>query len=256
MKIKHVVFIVKENRTFDEVFGDLYPSDATFQGDLGLARWGERAEVKEKNEATIPDARVTPNHHALARRFALSDNFYVDSDVSVDGHHWLVGNYPNEVVESEWPAGYGHKLDFIADADAPGRLSLDCGNPCPETYLEAGSLWEHLARHQITFRNYGEGVSFPGGHGDAGLMPTGVREAVNLPMPEVLFENTSRSYADLQHEYLRPIPLRAVPTRVRVAVCKRQGAAAAIHLYLAAQRSHGQAAPGRWLSLSRFLCRG
>jgi hypothetical protein len=119
----------------------------------------------------------------------------VDSDVSVDGHHWLVGNYPNEVVESEWPAAYGGRLDFLPDADTPGRLSLDCGNPCPETYLQAGSLWEHLARHHIPFRNYGEGVWLPGGHGGPGFMPTGVREAVNIPMPEVLFENTSRNYA-------------------------------------------------------------
>ena len=77
----------------------------------------------------------------------------------------------------------------------PAASASDCGNPCPETYLEAGSLWEHLARHHISFRNYGEGVSLPGSHDGPGLMPTGVREAVNIPMPEVLFENTSRSYA-------------------------------------------------------------
>ena len=195
-KVHHVVFIVRENRTFDEVFGDLRIAGATVEGEPSVARWGENALVKEKEEpAVVEDARVTPNAHALARRFAFSDNFYVDSDVSVDGHHWLVGNYPNEVIESEWPASYGHKLDFVADADAPGRLSLECGNPCPESYLEAGSLWEHLARHHISFRNYGEGVSLPGSHGGPGLMPTGLREAVNMPMPEVLFENTSRNYA-------------------------------------------------------------
>ena len=161
-----------------------------------MARWGENALVKEKGETTVVEgARVTPNAHALARRFAFSDNFYVDSDVSVDGHHWLVGNYPNEVLESGWPAAYGGKLDFVPDADAPGRLAIECGNPCPETYLEAGSLWEHLARHHISFRNYGEGVSLPGSSGGPGLMPTGLREAINTPMPEVLFENTSRSYA-------------------------------------------------------------
>jgi YVTN family beta-propeller protein len=195
-KIHHVVFIVRENRTFDEVFGGLRIAGASVEGEPSLARWGENALVRDKEEpAVVEGAHVTPNAHALARRFAFSDNFYVDSDVSVDGHHWLVGNYPNELVESEWPASYGHKLDFVADADAPGRLALDCGNPCPETYLEAGSLWEHLARHHIPFRNYGEGVSLPGSHGGPGLMPTGVRESVNAPMPEVLFENTSRSYA-------------------------------------------------------------
>jgi hypothetical protein len=195
-KIHHVVFVVRENRTFDEVFGDLRIAGATVQGEPSMARWGESALVKEKGEtAVIQGARVTPNAHALARRFAFSDNFYVDSDVSVDGHHWLVGNYPNEVVESVWPASYGHQLSFVPDADAPGRLDIQCGNPCPESYLEAGSLWEHLARHHIPFRNYGEGVSLPGSHDGPGLMPTGLREAVNMPMPEVLFENTSRSYA-------------------------------------------------------------
>jgi DNA-binding beta-propeller fold protein YncE len=195
-KIHHVVFIVRENRTFDEVFGDLRIAGATVEGEPRMARWGENALVKEKGEpAVVEEARVTPNAHALARRFAFSDNFYVDSDVSVDGHHWLVGNYPNEVVESAWPAAYGGKLDFVPDADAPGRLAIDCGNPCPESYLEAGSLWEHLARHHISFRNYGEGVSMSGSSGGPGLMPTGLREAVNIPMPEVLFENTSRSYA-------------------------------------------------------------
>ncbi|MGD0457870.1 MAG: alkaline phosphatase family protein [Terriglobia bacterium] len=195
-KIHHVVFIVRENRTYDEVFGDLRIAGATVEGEPSMARWGENALVKEKGEpAVVEDARVTPNAHALARRFAFSDNFYVDSDVSVDGHHWLVGNYPNEVVESVWPAAYGHQLSFVPDADAPGRLGIECGNPCPESYLEAGSLWEHLARHHISFRNYGEGVSMAGSNGGPGLMPTGLREAVNIPMPEVLFENTSRSYA-------------------------------------------------------------
>jgi YVTN family beta-propeller protein len=188
-KIHHVVFIVRENRSFDEVFGDVRIAGATVEGEASMARWGENALVRDKDEKEAVEA------HALARRFAFSDNFYVDSDVSVDGHHWLVGNYPNEVVESVWPPAYGNKLDFVPDADVPGRLNIQCGNPCPESYLEAGSLWEHLARHHIPFRNYGEGVSFPGAYDGSGLMPTGVREAVNVPMPEVLFENTSRSYA-------------------------------------------------------------
>ncbi len=195
-KIKHVVFIVKENRTFDEVFGDLKPAAGEhIEADEGLARWGEAATVKEKDEPTFDGVDVTPNHHALARRFAFSDNYYVDSDVSVDGHHWLVGNYPNELVESSWPAAYGNELDFKADPDAPGRLGIGTGNPWPESYLQAGSLWEHLARNGISFRNYGEGVSMAGSDEGPGLMPTGVREAVNIPMPKVLFENTSHSYA-------------------------------------------------------------
>jgi YVTN family beta-propeller protein len=195
-KIKHVVFIVKENRTFDEVFGDI-PEIAGEQvnAEPSLARYGQDATVKDKDQPMVEHARVTPNHHALARRFAFSDNFYVDSEVSVDGHHWLVGNYPNEFVESAVPAATGKKLHFRPDPDAPGRLGILSSNSWPESFLESGSLWEHLTRHRISFRNYGEGVWMSGGDEGPGLMPTGIREAVNIPMPQVLFENTSRSYA-------------------------------------------------------------
>lgn len=194
-KIKHVVFIVKENRTFDELLGDLGGQVKGIAGDPGLARWGETASVTEKDQPTLEDAHVTPNHHALARRFAFSDNFYVDADVSTDGHHWLVGNYPNELVESTWPTDYGKKFHFRADPDAPGRVGIGASNPWPESFLEAGSLWEHLARHGITFRNYGEGVDLAGQDEGPGLLPTGIRNATNMPIPKVLFDNTSRDYA-------------------------------------------------------------
>jgi len=196
--IHHVVFIVKENRTFDQVFGDLTPANGEkIEADPSLTEYGTDVTVKgsaKDGTATVEHADVTPNHHALARRFAISDNFYVDGDVSVDGHHWLVNNYPNEIFEASWPAGYGGKFDFKPDDDAPGRVEIGASNPWPETYLEAGSLWEHLANNKISFRNYGEGVEMGGDDEGAGLEPTGVRLSTNVPMPEVLFENTSRSY--------------------------------------------------------------
>jgi YVTN family beta-propeller protein len=191
-KIRHVIFIIKENRTFDEVFGDI--KEAGAEVEPSLARWGEDAEVKDEDEPAVEHVNVTPNHHALARRFAISDNFYVDSDVSVDGHHWLVGNYPNELIEASWPAAYGDRLDFRPDADAPGRLEIGGGGPAPEDYLEAGTIWDHLARHHITFRNYGEGIDLLGSQDGEGLQPTGIRESVNAPLPQALFENTSRAY--------------------------------------------------------------
>ncbi len=195
-KIRHIVFIVKENRTFDEVFGDVTSvGGIRVEAEPQLARYGEDSRLKEeKKDEAVEHARVTPNHHQLARRFAFSDNFYVDSDVSVDGHHWLVGNYPSALTEASWPAAYGHRLDFQPDPDAPGRLSVGSASPRPEEYLQAGSLWEHLARHHVTFRNYGEGFDLPGGKEGGGLQPTGTRLAVNVPMPEVLFQNTSRAY--------------------------------------------------------------
>jgi YVTN family beta-propeller protein len=198
-KIRHLVFIVKENRTFDQVFGDLTEVGGEHvESERGPLEYGEDLDVKgdaKTDAAPVAHANVTPNHHALARRFGISDNYYVDSDVSVDGHHWLVGNYPNEVVESGWPVAYGGKLDFKADQEAPGRLGIGSTHPWPESYLEAGSLWEHLARHHVTFRNYGEGLETAGDVEDPGLEPTGVRVPTNMPMAEALFQNTSRDYA-------------------------------------------------------------
>jgi DNA-binding beta-propeller fold protein YncE len=191
-RIRHVVFITKENRTFDEVLGDL--GDPGAAGDATLARWGLDATVTEKGQPTLEHVQVTPNEHALAKRFAFSDNFYVDSDVSADGHHWLVDNYPNELLETAWPAAYGGELKFVPDAETPGRLEFSGTSTMPETYLENGSLWENLARAHITFRNYGEGLELPGNDEGPGEYPSGSRQSVNVPMPKVLFENTSRDF--------------------------------------------------------------
>ncbi len=195
-KIRHVIFIIKENRTFDQVFGDLKEVNGEpVNGEPDLAEYGDEACVENKPLGlAFHDVQVTPNVHALAERFGISDNFYVDSDVSVDGHHWLVGNYPNALFEASWPAAYGGQFDWEPDSKAPGRLEIGSTSPWPEDYLEAGSLWEHLARHHIRFRNYGEGLELAGYDEDSDMEPTGVRESVNIPMPEPLFENTSRIY--------------------------------------------------------------
>src|SRR5262249_9332165 len=123
--IKHVIFITKENRTYDEVFGDMgVMSNRPVNGDPALARYGQL---------------VTPNPHALARRFVHSDNFYMDSDVSADGHRWLVGAPPNAFVETSWAASYGGRRDFRYALDtAPGRLGFTEANSAlaPEDYPE------------------------------------------------------------------------------------------------------------------------
>ncbi len=187
-KIRYVVFIAKENRTFDEVFGDL----PGVNGDPTLARFGVNRKVGEHE-----GVNVMPNHRALAQRFAISDNFYVDSDHSADGHRWLVGVYPTHWVETITSAGYGGGADFRA-SKAPGRLVLFQSNSAltPEEYLEHGSMWEHLHRNGVTFRNYGEGFEFAGSSADEDTKPTGIREIVNIPMPKVLFDNTCREYPE------------------------------------------------------------
>jgi YVTN family beta-propeller protein len=185
-RIRHVVLIAKENRTFDEVYGDLPGA----RGDASLGRFGTTPRTVGPHE----NVAVTPNHRALAERFALTDNFYVDSDVSADGHRWLVGVYANHWVETVTAAGYGKGAQW--KSTAPGRLALFESNSslAPEDYLERGSMWEHLARGGVRFRNYGEGFEFAGISEEAGEEPTGARLPVNVPMPAALFPATSRDF--------------------------------------------------------------
>jgi len=202
-KIRYVVYIVKENRTFDEVYGDL-PSrpivgaglapPGTQQAAPLPARPGQ--QVRGLASLVRLGRKIMPNHRALAERYAISDNFYVDSDVSADGHRWAVGVYPNAWVETSWPASYGKRRDFRRDSPAPGRRAITESNSSvhPEDYLEAGSLWEHLERHGIPFRNYGEGFELAGNDEDQPHLPTGALLPANIPMPAALFRNTARTY--------------------------------------------------------------
>jgi hypothetical protein len=196
--VRYVVLIVKENRTFDEVFGDIQKAgQSRVLGAPSLARFGRAGYVGGDGvRLSLKDVDVTPNHHTMAERWSFSDNFYADSDVSVDGHHWLVGAYPNAWTQSTLMAGYGGQKDFRLPTEAPGRLSFPQSNSSvhPEEQPEAGSIWHHLERHGIPFRNFGEGFELAGIDEGAGLKPTGARFLTNIPMPAPLFANTSREY--------------------------------------------------------------
>ncbi|MCW5962617.1 MAG: hypothetical protein KIT83_01155 [Bryobacterales bacterium] len=200
--LKYVVMIIKENRTFDEVFGDItQASNGAVNGAPGLARYGTLGYAEPERTGLVTrgdvrDVNVTPNHHALATRFAFSDNFYCDSEVSVDGHHWAVGSYPNVFTESTMMASYGGQKDFRMPTDAPGRLIYPQSNSSlhPEEQLEAGALWHHLEEHGVPFRNFGEGFELAGVDEGEGLKPTGARFVTNVPMPDPLYRNTSRNY--------------------------------------------------------------
>lgn len=198
-KIKYIVFITKENRTYDQVYGDL-AVDSTgrrLRADPSLARLGESATVYDENSRiALRDVNISPNHHAIARRFASSDNFYLDSDVSADGHRWLVGVYPNAWVETSLAASYGGHRNFRLTPQAPGRLTFagSAASIAPEDYLEAGSIWEHLFRFSVRFRNYGEGFELAGIEENEDYEPTGARLPVNIPMPTALFDATARDY--------------------------------------------------------------
>ncbi len=200
--VHHVVLIVKENRTYDEVFGDRESaSNGPLRGAPELARLGRSGWISQtpgslKTRAYKSYYNLTPNHHAMAERFSFSDNFYADSEVSVDGHHWLVGSYPNAWTESSLMASYGGQKDFRLPTSAPGRLLFAQSNSSlhPEEQLEAGALWHHLERGGISFRNFGEGFELAGVVEDPGEKPTGARFVTNVPMPDPLYRNTSRDY--------------------------------------------------------------
>lgn len=184
--IKHVIYVTKENRTYDEVFGAM-PGG---RGDAELCRLGRPIDVSNKdNSRTVKDVVLMPNHIALAKRFAISDNFYCDSDHSVDGHRWLVGTYPNEFMEA--------RIGENAKGDGPGNFAFigSSGAIYPEDYNEAGSIWEHFERNNIRFRNYGLGFEFKPQDEEQEYRYTGIRLPINYPMPQALFENTSRKFA-------------------------------------------------------------
>ena len=125
--ITHCVYIVKENRTYDQVFGDIPSGNG------------------EPTLCLFPEA-VTPNHHALAREFVLLDNFYVDGEVSADGHEWTMGAYATDFVERTWPLSY--RGDRRVPYPAEGVLEI--ARPA------AGYLWDRAAEKGVSYRSYGE----------------------------------------------------------------------------------------------------
>jgi YVTN family beta-propeller protein len=189
--IRHVVFIVKENRTFDQVFG----GRASVRGDASLAELAEAA----------------PNHQALADRFAISDNFYCDSDQSNTGHRWVVGVYPNEWVE----VNARSHIEARPFSSAPGRryVAGSAATMLPEDYNEAGALWEHLARNHVSFFNLGFGTEMPVSLEERMFKETGIRMTVSFPLPKALFDRTSRRY---------PTFNMSVPDQYRVDVFEQE----------------------------------
>lgn len=124
--IKHVFYILKENRTYDQVLGDMKRGN----GDPSLCIFGEK---------------VTPNEHAISRQFVLLDNFYVDAEVSADGHNWSTAAYATDYVQKMWPDNYsgrGGNYDF------GGNRKIS--NP------DNGFIWNYCQRAGVSFRNYGE----------------------------------------------------------------------------------------------------
>ena len=191
--MKHCFLVIRENRTFDEVLGDV----ARANGDASLARYGLDGWAAEDKSAT--HLKVTPNLHALARQYAISDNFDVDSDVSADGHRWIVGINPTPFFNTAWTSGYGGRRHEDAGAKEPGRRALFGGAdaPMPEDEPQFGSLWEHVAYGPKGARgilNYGEGLEVEGNDEMDGAEPEGQRLFLNAPVPKPVFEFTDRHF--------------------------------------------------------------
>lgn len=204
--VKHIVFISKENRTYDEVFGQVEKG----KGEPQLARYGLNASfTNNAGTDSVQNADVMVNHLKIARDFAISDNFYVDADVSADGHRWLVNTYPNEWVETSTAASYGGNRTFRFDSNAPGVYGMNgaAGAIYPEDYNEAGSMWDHLERNEIDFFNFGFSIMFEPGIYDQGFKYEGIRHYINFPLPKPVWDRTSKQF---------PTYNMAIPDQFRV----------------------------------------
>ncbi|HEY8931575.1 MAG TPA: beta-propeller fold lactonase family protein [Mucilaginibacter sp.] len=122
--IKYVFYIIQENRTYDQVLADMPKGN----GDTSLLLFGKR---------------ITPNHHALAENFVLLDNFYVDGEVSADGHNWSLGAYATDYMEKNWPTSYGHHGKGATSNTAKNKVYI----------------WDEASQANISFRTYGEFIT-------------------------------------------------------------------------------------------------
>lgn len=185
--IKHVVYLTKENRTYDEVLGQLKSG----KGDSTLARYGKGVTVYGKQD-TLHNADVMPNHSKMATEFAYSDNFYCDSDASIHGHHWMVGVIPNEWVETNSSVSKSAKIF----SEAPGRrFPGSTGSIDPEDYAEIGGLWEALERHKVSFYNFGQANETAHVRENWDDTLTGAAHGVMVPMQKALWSRTSHNFA-------------------------------------------------------------
>jgi hypothetical protein len=205
--LKHCFLIVRENRTYDEVLGDV----AGANGDASLARYGMDGwitdnDARPRNERTAAGTaksatglKITPNLHALAARFAISDNFFVDSEVSTDGHRWVIGINPTPFFNTAWTSNYGGRRRGDAFAAQPGRRAMFGADDgfMPEDEPQFGTLWEHIANSTNASRgilNYGEGIEGEGSDEMDGAAPEGQRLFLNAPLPMPVFEASDRRY--------------------------------------------------------------
>jgi YVTN family beta-propeller protein len=166
--IEHVIYIVKENRTYDQVLGDMKEGN----GDPSLVLFGEN---------------VTPNLHKLAREFALLDNFYVNSDVSADGHNWSTAAIAPDYVQKMWPNSYASR-----------RRTYDYEEQDPTALPPAGYLWTNAAAAGVSLRNFGYMVDNRANAPAGSEQITGVRDPVLAKVTNRLFRGFDLNFSDVE----------------------------------------------------------
>jgi YVTN family beta-propeller protein len=177
--IKYVFYIIKENRTYDQVLGDMPQGN----GDTSLCIFGNK---------------VTPNHHAIANEFVLLDNFYVDAEVSADGHNWSMAAYATDFVEKTWPTSYGGRggnYDFEGTRKA--------------AYPRDGFIWDYCKRAGVSYRTYGEFVS-DGNPGKANLKSLEGHFCVKSPGFDLNVKDVKRTEI-WAHDFDSLLTINAVP---------------------------------------------
>ena len=200
--IHHVIYIIKENRTYDQIFGDL----GVGNGDPALAMFGEE---------------ITPNHHKLARQFGVLDNFYDSGEVSGNGHVWSTAAITSDYNEKIWPINYRngqHSYDFegtVAGEYPFHQHITDVNEPA------TGYLWANAARSGVSYRHYGEfvntewctepaGVNSPASTGQSTGVCTKKSVAPGEPLPEGLSTTPGKPSP---WPWTIPLIARNVPTK-------------------------------------------
>jgi DNA-binding beta-propeller fold protein YncE len=166
--IQHVIYIVKENRSYDQVLGDIGKGES----DPSLCLFKEN---------------VSPNHHKLAREFVLFDNFYVNSDVSADGHNWSTSAIANDYVEKMWPSNYGKRNP---------NYGFEGGEPA--AYPPAGYLWTNAAAAGIMMRNYGYWVENKKEPGEDGVEIQAVLDPALAKVTNLKYRSFDLDYPDVK----------------------------------------------------------
>ena len=165
--IKHVIYIVKENRTYDQVLGDMKEGN----GDPSLVLFGEK---------------ITPNLHKLAREFVLLDNFYENSDVSADGHNWATAAIAPDYTQRMWPNSYAGR-----------RKTYDYEGQEPANAPPAGYIWSAAGQAGITMRNYGYYVDNRATPEADGTQITAVRDPILAPVTDPNYRGFDLDYPDI-----------------------------------------------------------